>query len=215
MKLFTKSPDYLGAYGAMVRQIWMSKIVQIEASIYRDDYDRLEKAYRIRDPWNMNSDREQQRFQAINEFIRQNCGTIDSMLEIGSGEGHHTEHLLGLANDIVGIEVSAKAIARAQQRCPCVRFFQFPFPHLPQRVEGLRPQYDLVIASEVLYYMHDIDRAIEAMSKYGRFCLVTCYERELDCVDKHIKTIPAVVHKDMAFDSLRYRIYLWSPRRHS
>ena len=85
----------------------MRLVVNIEQTVYQDDYHRLEKAYAIEDPWNMNSKREQRRFQAINTFIQEKCGTIGSILEIGSGEGQHTQHLACLASEIVGFEISA------------------------------------------------------------------------------------------------------------
>ena len=126
------------AYQGFLKNLWMKFYVNIEGSVYKDDCRRLERAceiYEIRDPWYMSSEREQQRFQAINELIRKNCGKINSVLEIGSSEGHHTQSLMCLASEIVGIEVSAKAIARAQRRRPTVRFIKCRFPQLPHGLE--------------------------------------------------------------------------------
>ncbi len=215
MSIVAKMSGNLTQYGASLKRIWMSTFVQIEASVYRDDCNRLERAYRIPDPWNLGSQREQCRFQAVNEFIRQHCGRINSILEIGSGEGHHTQHLTCLARQIVGIEVSLKAITRSRQRCPSVRFIQCQFPRLPYGLEWFRSRYDLVLASEVLYYIRDIDKSVEVMSLHGKFCLVSCYEREIDRIEKHIRAVPDLHSQDLLLEGLRYRIFLWQPKHDS
>ena len=191
------------------------QFVRIEASVYKDDYNRLERAYRVLDPWNLSSQREQCRFQAVNEFIGRHCGRINTILEIGSGEGHHTQHLQVVADHIVGVEVSSKAIARARSRCPTVRFVQGQFPPLPLPVTAVRAHYDLVIASEVLYYVRDINAVIRAMSHHGKSCLATCYEREIHRLDRYLLSVPGVIHQDIDCEGLRYRIYLWNSAEHS
>ncbi len=72
-------------------------------------------------------------------------------LEIGSGEGSFTELLVDRCDAVVGVELSEIAVARACERLagrPEVTFERRAIPFdLP---EGT---FDLVVASDVLYYM--------------------------------------------------------------
>lgn len=192
----------------LLRRFWMKLFVNIERTVYRDDHRRLTRAYWIEDPWNLGSTREQCRYREMNSFISRHCGPIGTILEIGSGEGHHTRYLLELTGEIVGIEVSPKAIARARRRCPSVGFVQAAFPPVPS---GLKPKFDLVVASEVLYYIRDLETALAAMGDRGRFCVASCYGHESERLDTYLLTMPMVTWEDIACEGLRYRLYLWQP----
>jgi len=196
----------MASTGATLKRIWMKFGVGIERTVYRDDHKRLDRAYCVPDPWNLNSTREQVRYLLMNEFIRRHCGPVRTVLEIGSGEGHHTRYLLKLAKEVTGLEVSARAIARARQRYPTATFVEAAFPPAP---EGMGAPFDVVVAAEVLYYMRDLDQAIEAMSRCGRWCVATCYEQEIEKFDAHLLNLPNAVLEDATCEGMRYRMYLW------
>jgi len=138
-----------------------------------DAYDRLDRAYALEDPWNLGSELENARFAWTNRIIQGRFGALDSILEIGCGEGHQTLHLQRLCGKIHGIDVSARAIERARARLPGARFAVADIHGQPWGVD--RGRYDLVTACEVLYYVSDIGGTLDRMSQLGKHCLVTVF----------------------------------------
>jgi SAM-dependent methyltransferase len=191
---------------ALLKQVWMRLFVDIEKTAYQDDCRRLERAYAVEDPWHLSSAREALRYKAMSEMILEHCGRLRSLLEIGSGEGHHTQFLEAVADEVVGLEVSEKAIARARKRCLHAKFVRGHFPDLPDEI---RHRFDLVVASEVLYYIRDLDAAVDMMNQCGTFCLASCYAREIERIHAAVSHLPMLAQKDLRFDSMSYRVYLW------
>jgi trans-aconitate methyltransferase len=138
-----------------------------------DDYARLDRAYALEDPWNLNCELEDARFAWTNRIIQSRFAALDSILEIGCGEGHQTLHLQGLCRSIRGIDVSARAIERARTRLPGAQFAVADIRGQPWGVD--RGSYDLVTACEVLYYVADVGGMLDRMSRLGKHCLVTVY----------------------------------------
>jgi trans-aconitate methyltransferase len=138
-----------------------------------DAYDRLDRAYLLEDPWNLGSDLEEARFEWTNELIRDRLAAPDSILEIGCGEGHQTLHLQRVCRSIYGIDVSARAIARARSRVPDAQLAVAALDGQPWGDD--RGRFDLVTACEVLYYVADMVGTIDRMSHLGKHCLVTVF----------------------------------------
>lgn len=138
-----------------------------------DAYDRLNRAYALEDPWNLGSELESARFDWTNELIRSRIGAIDSVLEVGCGEGHQTMRLQAMCPNVFGIDVSSRAIERAQRRVPGAKFAVADL--FSQPWGKARGNFDLVTACEVLYYVSDVGAAVERMSLLGRHCLVTIF----------------------------------------
>lgn len=158
-----------------------------------DNFERLDLAYTIEDPWNMDSPGEIARFEATNRIIAREFGRLDSLLEIGCGEGHQSAWLARVANRVHGLDVSEKAVERARQRVPDGQFdaadlFTHTWP-------GSTPRFDLVTACEVLYYMSDVERTLARMSELGRNCLVTIFAPAARRVGPHLDRI-ANLRKD-------------------
>ena len=116
-----------------------------------DNFERLDLAYSIEDPWNMDSPGERARFEATNRIIEREFGPLDSLLELGCGEGHQTLHFASLARQTYGLDVSEKAIERARERVPAGKFAAADIFSQPWLDAGAR--VDLVTACEVLYYL--------------------------------------------------------------
>jgi predicted TPR repeat methyltransferase len=151
------------------RSLWTRSILR--GIHYRDRHDRFEQLYRIEDPWHMNAESEKFRFEETNHLIRDHFRNLDSMLEVGCGEGHQTAKLADLCSKLYAIDISGRAIERARRRCPRVNFdvgdiFSAPI------LESL-PRVDLVVACEVLYYMSDVPAVLARMQQLGNSCLVT------------------------------------------
>ena len=154
-----------------LRRTWMKYALKGVAGA--DAHDRLDRAYAMEDPWNLDSEMERARFEWTNRIVAERFGALDSILEIGCGEGHQTLHLQRLCREIYGIDVSSRAIERARRRVSGARFavadiFKHPWNDRPGK-------FDLVTACEIIYYVSDLDAMLERMSQLGRHCLVTVF----------------------------------------
>ncbi len=154
------------------RKIWFR--LAMRGSGQNDPNKQLNRLYFIRDPWAIDTPGELKRIQATNDAIQKAFGRIDTMLEVGAGEGVQSQHLAKLCNHLTGIDVSPRAIARARKRAAR------HFPGATFNTGDLTAQswadeqgkFDVVIAAEVLNYMSDpkafLDR-IARLSKRGWF----------------------------------------------
>ncbi|MBE1161566.1 class I SAM-dependent methyltransferase [Dyella acidiphila] len=75
---------------------------------------------------------------------------FDRCLELGCSIGELTRRLLSRCRHIVAIDTSIRALEEARRSCPDARV-DFRQAHLPDGELGLN--YDLVVASEILYYL--------------------------------------------------------------
>ncbi|WP_202840282.1 class I SAM-dependent methyltransferase [Luteimonas saliphila] len=171
-----------------VRRTWMKYAMRGVGGA--DDYGRLDLAYRLGDPWNMESGLEQARFAATNALVARTFGRVGSLLEVGCGEGHQTLSLQQLADEVYGIDVSPTAIERARQRVPGAQFAATDIGHQPWGDQ--RARFDLVVACEVLYYIKDIPATLSRMSHLGSACLVTFFVPALVRVGPHLEGIPGL-----------------------
>jgi SAM-dependent methyltransferase len=142
----------------------------------------LDSLYRWPDPWGLDVPEEHARFRETSRLIYQQFGgTLESILEIGCGEGLQTCYLSPLAQRIVAMDPSHRAIARAQSRgLPNVRF----------NVGDLRSCYgsrgepfDLVTACEVLYYAEDPTAALRELESLACRCVVTYHAGQYKKLD--------------------------------
>lgn len=155
-----------------------------------DNHDGLEKIYRIPDPWNLDSPREHMRFELTNREIEKRFGKVGSMLEIGSSEGLQSTYLSKLCESLHGIEVSATALQRASQRLPNANFYLGDLSQQPWNEETDR--YDLVVACEVLYYISDVKKTLQMMSRLGKACFITFFSPEAYKLSDIVDAIPGV-----------------------
>jgi 2-polyprenyl-3-methyl-5-hydroxy-6-metoxy-1,4-benzoquinol methylase len=165
---------------------------------YADRAGKLDSLYRIEDPWEMRSAREQARFDWTNRIIAENLAPLETVLEIGCGEGHQSQHLARQCRGLYGIDVSARAVGRARQRCPAGTFaigdpFTLGFAERPAK-------FDLVVACEVLYYVKDVPRFVERIAELGRAWLVTYYQGHAETLDRHFAALAGCERARFAFD---------------
>lgn len=173
------------------RRLWMKYALRGVGG--SDNFDRLDLAYNVEDPWNMGSALERARFEATNEVIRMAFGRVGSVLELGCGEGHQTEYLARLSDEQYGVDVSAQAIERARRRLPHAQFAATDV--FGQPWGDRRHRFDLVTACEVLYYLREPDRTLAAMRHLGRNGLVTFFAPACGRIGPHLDAIPGL-HKD-------------------
>lgn len=121
-------------------------------------YSRLDTLYVLKDPWDMESEREQFRFHETARVIRDNIGQVGTILEIGCGEGHQSRTLVPLCNRFTGIDISRRAVKRARSRVLNAEFHAGDI--FTSRVLSNEGTFDLVIACEVLSYLPDMPSAV-------------------------------------------------------
>lgn len=101
--------------------------------------------YKLPDPWHIS--RAKFRDKVLRHWL---SGLVRgrSVLELGCGEGHLTQAVLGEAKSITGIDISDVAIDRARTRkISNAKFIRSDF--LQASFEG----YDVITAIECLYYL--------------------------------------------------------------
>lgn len=105
-----------------------------------------------RDPWQYTSSYEQWKYEQELQLIPPT--KIPQALELGCAEGIFTVQLAGRVEQLVAADISPIALTRANQRCvlqQCdnVRLIQFDITQDELPAE----RFDLIICSEVLYYV--------------------------------------------------------------
>lgn len=108
----------------------------------RHAHDRL---YRTANPYGIDTNPyEQQKYATIVETLGGH--RYRRILEIGCGEGDLSERLVGFG-DLLGVDISADATARAAARVPSATFETRMLP-----AEMPPGTFDLIVCSDVLYY---------------------------------------------------------------
>jgi 2-polyprenyl-3-methyl-5-hydroxy-6-metoxy-1,4-benzoquinol methylase len=193
----------------IARRTWMKYALRGVGQA--DAHRRLDLAYKVRDPWKMESEQEQFRFAETTRLVREKLvapkAKVGSILEIGCGEGHQTEHLATLCDHVTGIDVSATAVERARQRLPKATFAAgdlFAQPWLQER-----GKFDVVTAFEVLYYLSDIPKTLEAMDRLGKACIVTYFGPAARIVEKPVDAMPLAGRDSFKFGETEWRVAWW------
>ncbi|MER9353003.1 polysaccharide deacetylase family protein [Mesorhizobium sp. M0514] len=104
------------------------------------------------DPWNYGSSYEQEKYERQLEILPP--GSIGRALELACAEGHFTRQLAPRVGHLTATDISAIAVGRARVRCtdqPNVEFGVLDFA-----ADTLRGKMDLIVCSEVLYYLDDL-----------------------------------------------------------
>lgn len=124
------------------------------------------------DPWNYSSPYEQEKYERQLEILP--AGPIGRALELACAEGHFTRQLAPRVGHLTATDISAVAIERARARCsdqPNVEFGVLDF-----FADTLPSEMDLIVCSEVLYYLDDLaglrriaKKFVEALAPGGSF----------------------------------------------
>ncbi|HZY10327.1 MAG TPA: SAM-dependent methyltransferase [Bacteroidota bacterium] len=167
---------------------------------FGDDHKGLEDLFRwSEDPWNFRrSPYEQDRMFALLQLIKQH--PHDTILEIGCAEGFFSGKLSKIAKQVVAIDVSETAIERAKIHYPDVTFVQTSLEEF-----SWNNKFDIVICAETLYYMQDIESAIQKLSGLGRYCLVSYNRRKNKRLDPFFKRMDLIEYK-----KFQKRYWVWT-----
>lgn len=149
--------------------------------------------------------------------------SYDRGFEVGCAGGMLTETLAPRVRDLLAVDISATALARARRRCAHqtdVRFAQMAFP----REAPAEPPFDLILLSEVAYYWDaaDLDLAARRLSTLlapGGDLLLVHFTGETDYPqsgDAAVETLAAAMAAEVevvrAETHDRYRLDLWRRR---
>ena len=178
---------------------------------YGDRHGQLEMLYRVEDPWNMGSEREQFRFRETNRVLEATFGKVETLLEIGCGEGHQSQHLGQLAKRLTGLDVSQNAVERAKKRMAHADFEAadlFVSAAVTRQLQSAGP-FDLAVAAEVLYYMKDPAAFVARMNAVARHCAVSYYARHKDTLDALFCDVEGASFTDIRHGDTSWTIVCW------
>ena len=174
---------------------------------YNSNYKKLDALYAFPDPWGMTAQDEQFRFSETNRIIREVFGSVGSILEIGCGEGHQSAYLQGVCKQLAGIDVSKRAVKRAQRRCPQGRFFVGDIFSPEVSSSGV---FDLIVACEVMYYMNDVPAVLKQMRALAHNCLLTYYVTHTENLDQQLSACcPDAFSEVIEFQNWWWRVVWW------
>jgi peptidoglycan/xylan/chitin deacetylase (PgdA/CDA1 family) len=132
--------------------------------------------FRTPDPWNYGSAYEQEKYAYQLELLPE--GPIETALELACAEGRFTERLAPRVQRLIATDISATALARAADRCRSQP--QIDFRTLDLLADDLPQGLDLIVCSEVLYFLEDetqlrrvAARMVAALKPGG--CLITAH----------------------------------------
>ena len=115
------------------------------------DRARWESLFAAPDPWGYSSAYEQTKYEHTLELLPE--GPIGRALELACAEGHFTVRLAPRVGTLVAADIAAKALERAADRCAGQD--NVSFRQLDMRRDALPAGFDLIVCSEVLYYIGD------------------------------------------------------------
>ena len=119
---------------------------RVAASFFEDLYARLE------DPWSFETSAYERRKYA-HTLSSLGAARFERSLEIGCSVGVFTELLANDTTELLAIDVAECALARARRRLHGRRGVRFARASFPEEMPA--GPWDLIVCSEVLYYLDD------------------------------------------------------------
>jgi predicted TPR repeat methyltransferase len=140
----------------------------VYATLHRGEYSaqRFDRLYQLdRDPFGVEHTAcEQRKQELLLRLVRQR--TYHHTLDVGCGTGVISRRIAASCDCLVGIDFSPEAIAQARKKCS-------ELPNLSFLVEDIRrfhmaEHYDLIVCSEVLYYLSppDLEQVIARLAEH-------------------------------------------------
>ncbi len=142
--------------------MWATQALRLMPGLY-GRYRRLRQRYELphspeqleemfarhADPWGYTNDYEQTKYSQTLELIGE--GPVDDVLELACAEGHFTAQLAPRARRLVAADISETALRRAAERC--AEHDHVSFRQLDLSKDPIPGRYDVIVCSEVLYYL--------------------------------------------------------------
>jgi peptidoglycan/xylan/chitin deacetylase (PgdA/CDA1 family)/2-polyprenyl-3-methyl-5-hydroxy-6-metoxy-1,4-benzoquinol methylase len=138
------------------------------------EQQRWDRVFSKPDPWQYHSQYEVTKRHHVLEMLPE-C-PIEEALEIGCAEGHLTELLHTRVSRLTALDISERALERAKVRCADASNITFVRSDIHEEVPN--GPFDLIVCTEILYYMYDrhalakfVSRAVERLSPGGHIVL--------------------------------------------
>ncbi len=135
----------------------------------------------VRDPWQHTSSSQQTKYEQTLNLLPST--PLARVLELGCGEGHLTVPLAARADSLIATDISQLALSRAAKNCATHRLENVSFQRLDLTLDPLPGSCDLIVCSEVLYYVSGqlalkaVARKLIAALKPGGYLLTSHYLR--------------------------------------
>jgi SAM-dependent methyltransferase len=200
----------------LARKIFLKKIIPAIARRLRrvpeyilHPFSQWERFYLSENPWHFERSSEIHRFEETNRIIQEAIGPVETILEIGSGEGDQTQWLSRLARKINGVEISSTAVRRARRKFEGNPRVSFQVGELPDL--GIAERFDLVTAFEIVYYLtpENIRRAFDAMDKLGKKRILSVYWPHLNVLDASLFSTRSVAQQTIYWESKPRWLVVW------
>lgn len=189
----------------LVSELW--KRLMLRGTSFSGSYSKLRGLYLQSDPWQMSSAKEQYRFDETNRMLTELVPEFDSILELGCGEGHQSQHFSKLSKKLYGLDVSEKAVERAKDRCPTAHFAALELERMNDVFT--EQKYDLITACEVLYYLPDIPAAVELLQSKTDFIFVSNYSERAKKMRPHFEAKNWHRLDNIEFEDTMWECHYW------
>jgi cyclopropane fatty-acyl-phospholipid synthase-like methyltransferase len=155
----------------------------IENRLATRDAAYFEELYAVNpDPWNFAASAyEQEKYAATLAMLEQR--RFARGLEVGCSIGVLTKLLAGRCEQLLAVDIVEQAVAQAKARCAGVPHVTFECMQAPQNWPI--GQFDLIVLSEILYFLHPADVArtaalANASLMEGGVILLVNYTEDID-----------------------------------
>jgi peptidoglycan/xylan/chitin deacetylase (PgdA/CDA1 family)/SAM-dependent methyltransferase len=142
-----------------------------------ETHDWWDGFFALPDPWAYDSDYETVKFEQTLALLPE--GRITDALEIACAEGHFTTRLAPRVGHLTAVDISDRALVRARVRCS--DHHNIVFQRLDLNADDIPGSFDLIVCSEVLYFVRDLAGVVDrilAQIRPGGF-LLTAHSRVL------------------------------------
>lgn len=143
--------------------------------------NRWEMIFRDADPWNYTSPYEVRKYEETVALLPSE--PIDKALELACAEGLFTVRLAEKVGNLSAVDISPTALRRAEDHCSKNGCDNVTFRHMDFFDAELGRDWNLIVCSEVLYYMPDTDalrslarRVSGALAPHGCFVHAHAYQ---------------------------------------
>ncbi|UOA21213.1 putative glycosyltransferase EpsJ (plasmid) [Sulfitobacter indolifex] len=107
-----------------------------------------EDVFANQDPWDYSNRYEQTKYEQTLALLPQR--KFGRALELACAEGHFTQQLAPLVEQLIATDISATALERAKEAC--ASFDNITYQQLDLKNGQIPEKFDLIVCSEVLYY---------------------------------------------------------------
>jgi SAM-dependent methyltransferase len=135
----------------------------------------------VPDPWQHTSPSQQTKYEQTLKLLP--FTPLMQVLELGCGEGYLTVPLAARADNLIAADISQLALRRAAKSCATHQLENVSFQRLDLTLDPLPDNCDLIVCSEVLYYvsgqvaLEAVARKLIAALKPGGYLLTSHYLR--------------------------------------